>query len=271
MHQHLRFSLYALALLAILGLASCEEILDADGLPYEEKLVVHSILFADSVNTIQITKTLPLNIPFDTNQAYLKDATGSISDGTTSYPLSYVGYGGKYVATGLKPQVGMQYELRVSWHDLKAQATTVIPQAAEIDSAWLQATFTPWGSEFVDLVELVKLPAGTSVRIGYGAIFDEIFGGPSYTSGTGYGVFRRADSSGLVQARMDLWTGSGLNDFNSFTAKAYVFAPGYYEYFESKNTDSDETLGNPVMVKWNVSGDAIGIFFGCSIVEKKIK
>ncbi len=268
---------FALLLLVLAGLSisSCEEILDAEGLPYEEKLVIHGILFADSTtNTVQITRTLPLNIPFDSNEAYLANAVASISGGGFSYPLVYIGYGGKYRPVGLIPQRGMSYTLSVVWGKKHATATTIIPEAGTIDSAWTQEFKDPdYGWTYQNLYANVKVPEGYSVRFGYWRYGYDPLGGDWETSNLNYGVYsdRSADEFGTVLMRSTIAVPNGNDHEYTLLARAYFFAPGYYEYFESRNADVDVNLGNPALVKWNVQGDAIGIFFGCTVVERKVR
>jgi hypothetical protein len=267
------FTAVVLAFFAACSLSSCEEIVDADGLPYEEKLVVHSILFADSSNNIvQISRTLPLNVVFDSNQAYIKDAAATISDGTSTFPLEYTGSGGKYRIVGLTPQAGNTYHLSIDWKQLHAKATTTIPIGGSIDSAWLASDTVEHDYIMDNLVAITTLPEGSSMRLGYSSVREKPY--LEMHNGISYGAFRRKDDRGKTVAKLNLFftqSGSNLDGLKSFSARAFIFAPGYYEYTESKNAETDESLGNPVLIKWNVSGDAIGIFFGCKVIEKKLR
>jgi hypothetical protein len=249
--------------------------LDAEGLPYEEKLVIHSILFADSANnTIQITRTLPLNVPFDSNQAYLRDAVASITGGGETFPLEYIGYGGKYRAVGLIPQRGTSYTLDVSWNGKHAIASTLIPQSVGIDSAWVQSFYDPnYDWTYQNLYAQISLPAGHAVRFGYRMWGYDPMRGDWENTNVNYGVYsdRSADDQGKILMRSSIGVSYDNDHDYEIAARAFIFAPGYYEYFESRNADYDETLGNPALVKWNVQGEAIGIFFGCTVLETMVK
>lgn len=254
-----------------LSLSSCEEIVDADGLPYEEKLVIHSILFADSTNnTVQVTRTLPVNVPFDTNQAYIKDAVGSITDGAASYPLEYVGHGGRYQAKGLVPTVGKRYTLSVSWRALSITASTEITDGGSIDSVWVTNDSSEYGYVQRNLRMKVLLPTGTSGIAGYyGVIFDPFYGAWTVRNND-YRLISKRDERSDGRVYPVQWLERERTEFDSLTAKLHVFAPGYYEYSESKNMQNDEMPGNPTVIKWNVEGDGIGIFFGCNILYKPV-
>jgi hypothetical protein len=256
-----------LLMYAAFAVSSCEEILDADGLPYEEKLVIHGILFADSTNNlIQISRTLPLNVRFDTTVAYLKDAQGTISDGEKSYPLESIGYSGKYRAVGLIPARGTTYNLHVSWHGLNARATTQLPAAGIVDTALIAESEEDFGFDEYVITSKLKLPQSTSALIGVSPIGDA-----SPYMEFDYRLYgeTHAKDDGFVYTK----TRTYKNNENTITGiwiRLHTFAPGYYEYVQSKNSDSFEELGNPAIVRWNVSGDAIGIFFGCTVSESTI-
>jgi hypothetical protein len=269
--MHKRY-LFLIALLWSFSLSSCEEIVDADGLPYEEKLVIHSILFADSTgNTVQISRTLPVNVPFDTNQAYLKDAVGSITDGETTYPLEYIGYGGRYRAKGLMAKAGKHYSLSVSWRDMSITASTEILAGGSIDSAWTTDDPTDYGYVERNIRMIVRLPNGASAITGYYGVFiDPIYGGWTVQSND-YRLISKRDEKDDGRIYTAQWLQRERTEFDTLTAKLHVFAPGYYEYSESRNRQNDEMPGNPTVIKWNVEGDGIGIFFGCNILYKRVQ
>src|SRR5688572_15570728 len=151
-------------------LISCEEIVDAEGLPYEEKLVIHSILYADSTNNVvRISRTLPVDILFDTDRANIKDATGEVSDGMTTYPLEYLGFGGQYRIKGLIPRKDAQYSLSVNWGDLHANASTVIPSGGSIDTSWVATQ--NFGDDFhqIDLFTRIQIPDNNSALLEFSA------------------------------------------------------------------------------------------------------
>lgn len=266
--RHLNHLGFLLSLLcAAFAMSSCEEIVDADGLPYEEKLVIHGILFAESSSSlIQISRTLPVNVMFDTNQAYLKNATGAISDGERSYPLEYVGYSGKYRAVGLVPQSGKTYSLDVSWGSLSATASTVVPAVSHIDTAFATLEISNWGLEDYFVTTKMLLPPGCSTQID---VMIRTDGTPLYTQDYRLYGQSSAKEDGFVYTKTNLYR-SNASDPTSIWIRHHTFSPGYYEYRQSRGSDDFEELGNPAVIRWNVEGDAIGIFFGCAIGETTI-
>ena len=259
--------LLLLLILAGVAMSSCEEILDAEGLPYEEKLVIHGILFAESSSSvIQISRTLPLNIPFDTNQAFLATATGSISDGEKTYPLEYLGYSGKYRAAGLIPQSGRSYSLNVSSGEFTATATTTVPPVSKVDTAFITIESSRFGYEQYLVTCKMLLPEAASVQIQTMVKGD---GTPIYTSDHRLYSENSSEDDGYLYTKTSLYK-SEDQTITGVWVRHYTFAPGYYEYHQSRRGDDFEELGNPAVVRWNVAGDAIGIFFGCAIGESTI-
>jgi len=266
MKQLQRYFLILIAAVFVSGmLASCEEIVDAEGLPYEEKLVIHSILYADSAhNYVRISRTLPVNETFDTSRAYIRDASGSINDGTVSFPLEYIGAGGVYRVTGLRPVPGRDYHLNVSWNGLNATASTSIPTGVSLDSISLVEDTLYEGMRQFRVMTIATLPAPYSASFEVFALSDDWVNG-SWTNRL-YD-HRDAENDGKLYVRENLYQSRGDGDVERLVALAYFMAPGYKEYYETGGGRSDE-FGNPVPVRWNVEGDAIGICFGCTKVEK---
>jgi hypothetical protein len=259
------YNIVIMILLSSLAVSSCEEILDADGLPYEEKLVIHGIIMADSgFVSVDISRTLPLNIPFDTAQAFIKDAHATISDGTTTYDLKHSSSLSGYYASGWAPREGATYTLDVDWHGLHTHASTTIPQGGSIDTCWVETVETPWGGVIRQLVAVAHLPEGCSMQLESFANLTDTNSFPSWSHGDQ--VFRSKDPQGPTTARLNLSLDVS-DSIRDLTAIVRIFAPGYYEYRQSRETDIDANLGNPVLVRWNVTGDGIGVFFGCKRIN----
>lgn len=252
--------------IATLPFASCEEIVDAEGLPYDEKLVIHSIIYADSAyNYVRISRTLPVNVPFDTNQAYIRDAVGSITDGSQSFPLEYAGARGTYRVVGLRPVPGKSYNLTVSWKDLTARASTSIPIGVSIDSVYIAQDTVEENLRRISIMTVSTLPSPYS-----GSFEAFVLGDDDWALGSWSNRlhdYRDAEKDGKVYVRETIYESRGSDKIDKVFAFAYFMAPGYKEYFETSSGHTDD-FGNPVPVRWNVEGDAIGIFFGCTKIEK---
>jgi hypothetical protein len=267
-----RLYMLLVMLVFLITVSACEEIVDPEGLPYEEKLVVHAILFADSTNNaIQITRTLPLNMPFDTSAAYLKDVVGSVTDGDVTYPLEYLGYGGFYAAKGLVPRVGRTYHFHARWNAHNAQAAMTMPEAS-IKNAWFEVTQREFGTAELITASILISP-GASFYFGYEASGPDPELGRWHSITKGYDLFhdRLRDAEGSIIAKRLIFSGHELGTIDSLSAQAFVFSPGYADYYDSRHNDVDENLGNPALIRWNVEGDAIGIFFGCKVVSAEVK
>jgi hypothetical protein len=255
---------FFLAICSLLLFTSCEEVLDVEGLPYEDKLVIHGFLYADSTNTlIRITRTLPLDAPYDTTQGFIRDAVGSITSNGEIYPLEYVGHGGIYRPVGLIPQVGKSYHLTLDWQGRHATATTMIPRAGTVDSVWYTLNEIEYGYRIVYSIRM-RGEQGTSIESEVNAQGRYVSGGSFYYGGSRELVRVKSSDEPVTTVGNFYFGYYETAIIDSAVVDLYSYAPDYFEYAESRNGEGDIVSGSPAPVRWNVKGDAIGVFFGAN-------
>jgi hypothetical protein len=286
-----------LILLAPLGmlLAACEQTVEPVGIPYVERIVVRGIIETGSIiDSIQITRTLPINEVYSIESAAITEAVVTVRSGSgTTRQFQYAG-GGFYRQTAAGDKLvavsGETYTLNVDWHGRHVTATTVAPTRVSIDSLTLvPLPMNEWGS--VDTVlEATFVPQGNQV---YGITHKTMVerGNPDGTLDHGYyeqslsysteRIARRRDTSEdgriRLRTRYPVWYGGdgmgGKGD--TLYAVLYTFDPQFYDYYQTFNSSQDFD-GGPFSsggetIAWNVSGDGIGMFIGRARVERMIR
>lgn len=265
----MRRSLLVVLLVVSAALTGCEEIVGTDGLPYEERLIVHGVIVADSLTRVMISRTVPLNSGADTNDAFLSDVTGHISDGTTSYPLRYLGYGSFYTAEGLRPRIGQEYHLTANWNGREARATTRMPAPITIDSAYVHVR--PDSSSQAEVK--VRAPELGSVQHNRSLIYFLDSSGDTVNAllHSGSGIQDRNDADSVGQ--LTFYGFRGISSAKTIEEmRIYSFDEPYLSYYESRfRDDIDFFTGQPGNINWNVTGDALGIFVGATITTVTVR
>ena len=116
-----------------LALISCEEEVSNVELPFSEKLVVNCLVKSDSIIKVDLTKTLPPLADYNREYAIIPDAIVTIESEGKIYNLKYHG-NGIYSDSNLFGKINSEYELNITWRNLKAKAHTIVPPKPEIDT-----------------------------------------------------------------------------------------------------------------------------------------
>lgn len=237
--------------------------------------MINGMLYADKDdNVIQITRTMPLNEVFDTNTAFLPDAEGSIISNGITYPLEYIGYSGLYRPVGLRPKLGDTYTLNVRWRHMIAEAATRVPTSGKIDTIFFTEEFNPFGFKRYLVTARGIFDHDVSARPEI-EIFTHYTDRPNTSSRHyTYPTLQNARKDGsptLFKSDFYFWNEDQMI-FDSVKTTFYTYASGYYEYYHSRRSEGDEIPGgSPTPVKWNVTGQAIGIFFGAAVDSTTFK
>jgi hypothetical protein len=257
----MRLVFFILVFISMFGLNACEEILDTDVLPFEERLVISGMLRTDeSGGNLIITKTLPLNIPFDTGAAFLEDVNGKVTSEGVDYPLEYLGLRGYYTIKGLTPEIGKEYELDVNWKDLHASAKTRIPTPIQLDSVSFDEAINTFGHREHSTNVWMHIPKGLSAEVAIVSVQQDSVTEDTSYFGTTFVLRQGSDEQVMVRlGRIVARTSRVI----SVHVVINTFAEGYYEYHTAKYPDQGDPFSNlDASIPWNVEGDGIGGFFG---------
>ena len=257
-----KFLLYIL-LFASLLITNCDDVSVINPqLSYKEYVVVRAELRPYlPIEGVNISKTLPINEPYDTNKAFIKDAEVYLKiNGVKIVPLHYY-QGGLYKPYGnLSPAPGETYELFVSANNTSFYAITRIPNLPQVTNVFysnghLSASVKSNPNEVYGALWAIVNPFSSSV-IDAGNDFLSIVGA----------------SDNTTSSYTDVSTKDFPADYNSDTykyyrcIKVYAFDAPYLKYFNTKNYNqpvSNAFVQGGDQISWNVHGEnVIGLFIG---------
>jgi len=273
-------SSFLLILTCLLILSSCEETVDNPELPYEEQLVITAVLEAGKeVTDIVITRTLPPLEEYDFEKAAVLDAEAVIKSGSEEYQLISIGQG-SYYAKDLIPEIGEQYKLEVRWKNLRASASTKIPDTISIEAFTIEKEKNEddygW-EEWMYIVKAVFRPKSTSVYTAYsyntGYFIKEYTNYAYRTEDTlkngmiSLPVYQRYFDGGIID------TNKIRNDLKNYSCSVESYDKPFYNYFLTryKGNSDDNIFGTSgINIRGNING-GIGLFIGMASTTKKIE
>lgn len=266
-----------IGIISLILLPACEEVMEVDDLPFEERLVIRGVLQAgDTVRTIYVGRTLPYRedayVAYNSSEEvpdWVKNATVSIVCDGRSYSLHYVAKG-NYANDSLIIQTAKAYALTVQWQGKRVEAQTVVPLEPELDTAYVASktqidvarSQNAWFEYKVKGIVKAEtqgaaISAGFSYYI-YVTRYDTtitIVGSPF-----SYNVYDTRDFSGV----MEFGATATSQDGQHFAITVQNFDQPYFRYFKTAGNELNSTTGGYAPVAWNVTGDGIGMFIGAS-------
>jgi len=260
-----------------LAFTGCEEVVDPNGLPYVERLVVHGTISPGiPVDSIFIRRTLPLDIPYDSRRAIVPDAAGYIETDGERFPLVSKGEG-RYAVPDLVPQSGRRYTLVADWHGKHITASTTVPSAPAIDTVYAhEASGYPGQPTVHDSVVAIVSPRANEVYA--------LEAYDSFNQGYEYSRVIDLEYDGIVEQSsstksdgrvhliyhgypVHLQRGVARIIVHAFDAPFHDF---FYSYYRRFHSDDFLEIDNG-QVYWNVEGDGIGMFIGKAISSRTLK
>ncbi len=274
-----RRALVVLLLLAAC-VVSCEQTLDPD-VPYVERIVVQAYLDAgDTAPSVSITRTIPLNAPVDESGSWIADVEARIESADGTWPLRYDD-SGRYVADGLIVTAATRYTLKASWNGHTVVSNTTVPPRPAIDTAWpadgtLERYVHDGGDDFgvafrpaANAVYAVETSAtladssGNGGRIPLTGWIDELYE-PRDTAADG-------TIRAVIHPYLEFVDQSATDLTLYYTVRAYdePFVDFWNTYGYGGDEDAFSTGSDHV--RWNVTGDGIGLFMGRSSTTVTIR
>jgi len=265
----------ALALAFALTLGACEETVDITDATYRERMVIHAVLDpVDSVD-ITITRTLPINRPYDAAEAALSDVAGTLTIVDPAAPgasrqatLVHVGnghYTARLADRAVVPKEGFEYRLDISWRGRSARARTIVPRSATVDSVTLVPSSWSWEGRPMEMfsVRAVIDPNPGEVYLLASTQLDSSFGEPPMPMFTSAPIARSRDTNAQGRiAMVDEW--NAYSEPEGLAAVVVTYDEPYYEFQRTyyRGDDMGPFGSGSDIVRWTVEGDAIGLFIG---------
>lgn len=265
-----------IAMISLILLPACEEVLEVDDLPFEEQLVIRGVLQAgDTVRTIYVGKTLPYREPIfsaysslDDAASWVKNATVLIACDGRLYSLHYT-FKGNYANDSLIVQTGKTYALTVQSQGKRVEAQTVVPSDPELDTAYVvsktqidvgrsQSAWFQYTVKGIVNAETQGAAIGVGFSLAYFSFYDStknLIGLPF-----SYNVYDTRNFSGVMEFSASETSVEG----EPFFITVQNFDRPYFRYYKTAGNELNTTTGGYAPVAWNVTGDGIGMFIGAS-------
>jgi hypothetical protein len=270
--RSLAIAYMALVIAIIPLLGGCEDIASADDIPYVERIVVRGKLEVwKPVDSILLTRTLPLGVSYDPADAAITDADATITADGVTHRLLHIG-AGFYHAPDLIVQPGRSYTLNVSSNGKKVTATTLAPLPLSIDTLTVEKAKvnTYYGLDYVLVPTVVFRPRGQQVYL-----LSYTVEGRRTTNAfplqSDQHIVRASDTGtdGRIHLRGEVPEYSPFGDIDTLltvTARLHAFDYPFYDYYQTtRNGGGNDDIflfsfsgGNTI--RWNVSGDGFGMF-----------
>jgi hypothetical protein len=246
-------------------------------LPYIEQLVIRAEISPGLyVNSVTVERTLPPLEKYIKDNAMVKDAKLTISDGTNEYELSYDGeyYGNNEILV----EVGKTYHLRAEWKGKVATSQTTIPEPVEMEVIDYEIKEYQYDYEFQRYKEVHVYCEFTPKP---GAVYQTKYFNEMMRLNYGFEIYsyNNRNSAGKIRSTLLRFSydDSMSEEFIKNYIKDFVFYldsydEQYYSYYNSRhngNSNSGIFGSDGLNVQWNVHGNGIGMFIGNSSTMKK--
>jgi len=239
----------------------CEQTSTTEDIPYKTVLVIRGLVEEGKViKDIYVGKTFPVGLKYSADFANVKDATVllQVNDGAI-YTLRHTS-SGLYTTNNMIARRGNKYTLIVQWGDRTAYGETSVPDRGSFQS--ISVTTKEENGQQIFLLEGRVTPFSNEA---YGAAWVVLGSGNSITDESKeFGNILRATGNSDA---LTVPTGNIPRNFISGSSTLgihyYVYESSFYDFYLTQNSNqiSDAIFGQPTAaVKWNVTGDAIGMF-----------
>lgn len=248
-------------------LTSCDDLTVENDLSYEEKMVVRSVVSAGKPIELFLARTTPPNSAYDTASSYINNAVVIVSSPTISDTLKYQG-AGKYVSSRMNARNGEEYTMNILSGEKRAVAETQVPFTTTFQAGRLLTRIEANGDTSY-YIEGVLTPRPGAV---YGVTWSIIDGLTSTViEDTVLNQLNREQDKtllGHLVVRTRTLPPALVKQYrNSLFIRVHAFDEKFYKFFitqDANNASTNIFSQSGTALRWNVSGDAIGMFVGKS-------
>ncbi|WKZ69141.1 MAG: DUF4249 family protein [Melioribacteraceae bacterium] len=246
---------------------SCSDQIVDNDLSFNEKVVVRSLLEAGKPIEVYFGKTFPPNSTFDPSKTFLEDVNVSIRNGSNIFPLEHIG-DGIYVNNNLIAVNGEEYSLNAVWHGDTIKAQTYIPFSTTFQKAQVQSEISAAGDSVFYLQGFLT-PRENAV---YGATWSvlDALDTVRIEDDVIPNLVREKDANlaGLLLIKTRSIPNNLVKQYrNSLFIRIHAFDEVFYNYFitqDANNASTNIFSQSGINLRWNVTGNAIGLFIGKS-------
>ena len=257
----------------LLIIYSCEDAVVENDLTYQERLVVRGLLVAGNPIEVSFEKTLPLDQPFDSTEAQLKDVSAYVMHNDIVDTLRYIG-NGNYKTSSMIAQNGEEYKLFAEWNGKSLSGDTRVPFTTTFQNGKIVADVNENG-DTVHYIQGLLTPRTGAV---YGATWVILDPQSGYHKEDDVIPVLQRESDKDLNNRLTLKTRNIPDSLyttwrNYFYIRIHAFDEAFYNFFltqDANNASTNIFSQSGINLRWNVEGDGIGMFIGKSDFYVKV-
>jgi hypothetical protein len=257
-------SLIKILIITSIFFTSCEQEIVENDLSYQEKLVVRGILTAGDTIEVYFGRTLPPNIPFNPEEANLKNVSAYIKSESAIDTLVYKG-NGIYRTTEMIARNGEEFQLYAEWNNKSVYAETQVPFSTTFQNGRLLEENGSEGTDY--FIQGILEPRRGAV---YGATWVIINAQSGFRlEDSVISVLQREEDKNL-QNHLTIRSRNIPEELvrqwrSSFFIRVHAFDEEFYKFFltqDANNATNNIFSQSGINLRWNVEGEAIGMFIG---------
>lgn len=255
-----------LIIILFLFFYGCESEIVENDISYSERMVVRGLLEAGKPIQVYFGRTLPLQEAFDSSKANLQNVVALIQNKNRIDTLVYT-YGGIYQTKNMIAQNGEKYLLFAEWNGRTISAETTVPFTTSFQAGRLDTLIQNNDTTFF-------IRGFLTPRVGavYGGTWSVISSNPSYVlEDSVLNELQREEDKDLL-GNLIIKTRPIPKEIvrqwrNSLFIRIHAFDENFYNFFltqDSNNATNNIFSSSGINLRWNIKGDAIGMFIGKS-------
>lgn len=262
-------------LLAVIPFAGCDVPVEDADISYTERIVVQGVLEPGKpVANIYVGRTLPLTMLPDQRAAALTDAEVTVLHNGLAHSLVHSSLG-LYADSSLIVVSGDVYEFRARWGGHEALSRTVVPFPVALDSFRFIPDVASGNVGRLDVAGIPRTSEAYGLKWSMGLQRDS----GDYNPFSGNYLVRLVRGRDAVQSNAPFLSEEGYlyrraGPGDTLQIVVFAFDEPFFEYSRSLS----ESAGNTDLaldtyfpsVRWNVTGDGIGMFIGRTISRRTV-
>lgn len=245
----------------ILLTSGCEQTSTTEEIPYKTVLVIRGLIEEGKViKDIYVGKTFPVGLKYSADFANVTNATVLLQINDEAIITLRHTLNGLYTTNNLVARRGNKYTLIIQWGDKTGYGQTEIPQKGAFSS-----TSVVMKEENGQQIFNLEGRVSTFNNEAYGATWAVLGSGNSIMDESKeFGNIVKGKTAGenIIVPTATI-PRNFVSGSSTLGVRFYIYDSPFYDYYLTQNSNqiSDAIFGQPTAaVKWNVTGDAIGMF-----------
>lgn len=258
----------------IVSLAGCEQVVTID-VPYREQLVINTFVGQDDTTRIQIQRTLPTGVQPTFENSVVLGGRITLSWNGQTVTLTEDRTMGLHVLEGVALPDHVPISLDVQAGSMRATSTTTIPSPVDLISMEAVDTTLGGGRHGKRIVARLRLEPSTVAWMttkSTARYIESMPTTPFLVDDNDLADTTGQQAGGIVELRSrSIYTNVSSTGPDSLDVAIWIAGRPFLDFVESKEGGFNPFGFSGRNPKFNVTGDAIGAFFGVRRVIKRIR